>query len=345
MADISTLGKFEIQGPDCIDFLNRVYVNDWDKLGIGRARYGLMLREDGMVLDDGTVTRLQENRYFITTSTSHAEHVLQHLEYLLDVVWTDLDVNLIPVTEQWAGIVIAGPKSRELLNPLLSDSDEVLRALPHMGYTDAQLEGRAGTISARVIRISYSGELSHEVYVPARAGAELWELLLEHGVSAGLAPYGMDAMDVLRIEKGFIGVGADADGRTTPDDIGFGKMVSPTTDFIGRHGLTRPALSKPGRLQLVGLRAVSGHDRLSEGAQLIAQPGDRGFGSSIGHISSAAFSPLLEQSVAMALVTDGRSRTGETIYSVDPARGAATPLAVEIIAPCVYDPDGDRMRA
>ena len=339
ITDISTLGKFEIQGTDCLRLLNRVYVNNWDKLAVGRARYGLMLRDDGMVLDDGTVTRVAEDRYFITTSTGHAEHILQHLEYLLDVAWPELDVNLLAVTEQWAGVALAGPRSRDILRPLLANED--LDALPYMGFMLANIGGR----EARIVRISFSGELAYEVYVPASAGAELWQQLTAIGDKHGLVPYGMDAMDVLRIEKGFIVVGADADGRTTPYDIGFDRMVSSTKRFVGSHALTRPALHEAGRLQLVGLKPVSSDTVLREGAQLIANPDDRGFYKSVGHISSAGLSPTLERYVALAQVKDGRDRIGQTLYVFDPVRDKSAPQAVEITEPCAYDPEGERVRA
>ncbi len=345
LADISTLGKFEIQGRDCAEFLDRVYVKNLSGLAVGRARQGPMLRDDGMVLDDGTVTRLEESHYFITVSTGHTEHVLQHFEFLLDVAWPDLDVNLLSVTEQWAGVALAGPESREVLQPLVCDSSHSLSDLPYMGYTNAELRGRDSVIPARIIRISYSGELAHEVYVPSRAGAELWEILLEQGGQSGLTPYGMDAMDVLRIEKGFIAVGAEADGRITPGDLGFERMVSKTKRFVGWHALKRPALNEQGRLQVVGLRPLSDRDRLREGSELIANPGDRGHDASIGHVSSAGYSPTFDRSVALALVRDGRHRLGETIYSVDAARGKERPVAVEIVATCSYDLNGERMRA
>ncbi len=345
LADISTLGKFEIQGQDCAEFLDRTYVNNLSGLAVGRARYGLMLREDGMVLDDGTVTRLGESHYFITVSTGHTEHVLQHFEFLLDVAWPDLDVNVASVTEQWAGVALAGPKSREVLLPLVSESSCSLSDLPYMGYTNAEIRGRDRVIPARIIRISYSGELAHEIYVPSRAGAEFWEVLVEQDRESALTPFGMDAMDVLRIEKGFVAVGAEADGRITPGDLGFERMVSKTKRFVGWHALKRPALNEQGRLQVVGLRPLSDHDRLREGAELIANPGDRGYDASIGHVTSAGYSPTFGRSVALALVTDGRSRLGETIYSVDAARGEARPVAAEIVASCSYDPDGERMRA
>jgi sarcosine oxidase subunit alpha len=304
-----------------------------------------MLRDDGMVLDDGTVTRLAEDNYFITTSTGHADDVLQHLEHLLDVAWTELDVNLVCVTEQWAGVALAGPVSRDILQQVIRNSDTALEELPYMAYTAATIEGRHGTVPARVVRVSFSGELAHEIYVPARAGAELWRLFEERGAAVGLVPYGMDAMDVLRIEKGFIMIGADADGRTTPHDIGFGGMLAKGKRCVGAHALQRPALKEPGRLQLVGLRPVRDEERLHEGAQLIAKADDRGFGCSIGHISSAGYSPTLGRAVALAMVEDGRERLGQVIYSFDAARGRARPLAVEIVVPCAYDPDGERMRA
>ena len=344
MTDVSTLGKFEIQGADCAEFLNRVYIGNMDTLVSGRCRYGLMLSDDGMVLDDGTVTRLDQQHYFITTSTGHAEHVLQHLEFLLDVLWPELDVNLVAVTEQWAGVAVAGPASRKLLRQLADSDTEVLESVPYMGYASIELEESGQCIKARLLRISYSGEMAYEIYVPAHSATHVWELILNHGPGFDLQPYGMDAMDVLRIEKGFIVVGADADGRTTPMDIGMGAMLSKTKHFIGRHALTRPAMHESGRFQLVGLQAVNYQDGLFEGAQLTRLAGDRGYGASIGHISSAGFSPLLQRHVALALVRDGRKHLGQTIYSQDPARACPTPVGVTIVEPCAYDPEGARLR-
>jgi len=342
VTDVSTLGKFEVRGPDCLEFLNRVYVNDLDRLAVGRSRYVLMLRDDGMVLDDGTVTRMAEDHYFLTTSSGHAGHVQQYLEYLLDVAWPGLDVNLVCVTEQWAGIALAGPDSRSIVQALAAGS--TVASLPCMGYASATLADIPSPVDARILRISFSGERAYEIYVPASSGAALWQQVIAIGAPVGLVPYGMDAMDVLRIEKGFIVVGADADGRTTPDDIGFSAMVSAKKRFVGCHALTRPALSAAGRLQLVGLAPLVPGAPLREGAQLVARAGDRGFGTSIGHVSSAGYSPTLDRYVALALLRDGRSRIGETINAFDAARSASGPVSVCVTEPCAFDPAGERVR-
>ncbi|HEV8313637.1 MAG TPA: 2Fe-2S iron-sulfur cluster-binding protein, partial [Burkholderiaceae bacterium] len=221
MVDVSTLGKIELQGADVAEFLNRVYINNWHTLAVGRARYGVMLREDGFVFDDGTTSRLAEQHYLMTTTTANAEAVLRHLEFLLQIVWAELRVRLASVTEQWAALALAGPNSRAVLQKVADVN------LPFLGVSTCRVAG----IPARVLRISYSGELAYEIHVPANRGQELWEALS----NLGIAPYGTEAMGVLRIEKGHIVVGAEADGRTTADDLGLGALVSQSKHFVGKR--------------------------------------------------------------------------------------------------------------
>ncbi len=338
IVDVSTLGKVEIKGKDAVEFLNRVYINGWDSLAVGRCRYGLMLREDGMILDDGTTSRLAEHHFFMTTTTGNAEQVLQHLEFFLEVVWRDLDVNIIPVTEQWAALAMAGPQSRELLCQLFPDVDLSSEALPYMGMLECTLAG----YPVRIMRISFSGELAYEIYIPSSQGAKLWNQLLNLGKAYGVTPYGLDVLDMLRVEKGFIGMGTDADGRVTPYDLGMGRMVSKKKDFIGRIALKRPALHADDRLSLVGLIADDNAE-LREGAHILATKNASGFGASIGHISSAAYSIALNKPVALAMIKGGQARRDETVFVCDPVRDNKI-VPVKVVNPCFYDPAGDRLR-
>jgi glycine cleavage system aminomethyltransferase T len=323
MVDVSTLGKIELQGPDVAQFLNRVYVNNWHTLAVGRARYGVMLREDGFVFDDGTTSRLAEQHYLMTTTTANAEAVLRHLEFLLQIVWPDLRVRLASVTEQWAALALAGPNSRAALQKV-ADVD-----LPFLGVCTCQVAG----IPARVLRISYSGELAYEIHVPADRGQEVWEALSNLGV----APYGTEAMGVLRIEKGHIVVGAEADGRTTADDLGLGALVAKKY-CIGKRLLERPAHLAEDRWQLVGLTAVEGGRSLPRGAKLLR---DRKAPME-GHITSWCYSPHLEAPIALALLAGGRRRDGEVLWASSPVTGQSA--RVRIGPPCFFDPEGARLR-
>lgn len=338
IADVSTLGKLELEGPDAVEFLNRIYVNDFSRLAVGRVRYGLMLREDGIIFDDGTVTRIADNRYFVTTTTGNAEAVLQHLEYWKDVVFRDLALSLTAVSEQWAVISAAGPNSRATLEKLASKSLVARGSLPHMGFASGEVAG----CPARILRISFSGETGFEVYVGARDAPHLWDAFLEAGEPLGLRSYGLDALDVLRVEKGFIGVGAEADGRTTPYDVGYDRMIGKHTAFVGKSGLARPAFDEPDRPQLVGIEPLDGKGPMLQGAQVLETPESTSGG--IGHLSSAAFSPTLKRPIALAMLAAGRSRTGDTVYLTDPIRGHPGPLPARVVSPCFYDPRGERLR-
>src|SRR5688572_26531434 len=219
IVDVSTLGKIDMQGPDAAAFLERVYVNRWRNLATGKSRYGLMLREDGFIFDDGTTTRIGEQRFHMTTTTANAARVMSHLEYYLQVQWPEMDVTLTSVSDHWAAVALAGPRSRDVLAAIAS-ADVGNAALPYMGYLEAEIAG----LSARVFRISFSGELAYEINVPADYGVALWDALLEAGKAHDITVYGTEAMGVLRIEKGHI-AGMEMDGRTTPDDVGLGGIV------------------------------------------------------------------------------------------------------------------------
>jgi len=334
IADVSTLGKFEIQGEDGAVFIERVYANSMATLVPGRSRYAIMLREDGAVFDDGTLTCMAPNHYFLTTSTSHESHVHEHLEYLLDAWWPELDVNLTRVTDYWAAVAVAGPEAQALLqeagmSPSAAD-------LQHMSFAPATIM----EVQARIMRVSFSGEWACEIYVPASNGARLWRQLRELGAT----PYGLDAMDALRIEKGYIGVGAEADGRTSPLDLGLPSGIRRNEKFIGHDGLKRLHERAGDRLELVGLVAEDSSFRLNEGAQLINQADERGFGTIVGHVTSAAFSPTMQRSIALALLRNGRNRIDGNVNVTDPMRGARTSGSARVTLPLFYDPGNKRLR-
>ena len=336
MVDVSTLGKIDVQGPDAAEFLNRVYVNGWSKLAVGKARYGVMLRPDGMVFDDGTTTRLAEDRFFMTTTTAQAGPVMSHLEFLLETAWPELRVNLVSITDQWAGIAVAGPRSREVLAGLLPGYDVSNDALPFMGVIEAEAEG----IPLRVHRISFSGELAYELFVPSGYARALWEALRMAGAPHGIIPYGTEAMGALRIEKGHV-TGAELDGRTTLADVGLAGMASSKKPFVGQVLAQRPALADPARPRLVGLRAVAPQQRIRAGAILFDE-GQEAKGHGLGHVSSVTFSPALGGHIALGFLADAEQRKGKRVVAHSPVHGEATPL--EVVDPIFVDPEGARVR-
>jgi len=337
--DVSTLGKIELQGRDVAEFLNRVYINRWDTLGVGRCRYGVMLRDDGMVFDDGTTSRLAESHYLMTTTTLNAVNVMQHLEYLLQVEWPELEVFATSVTEQWAAAALAGPKARQVLSELVS-IDVSNAAFPFLAVGECELVAGGARIPARLFRMSYSGELAYEIHVPATHGRAMWQAVLAAGEAFGIMPYGTEAMSTLRIEKGHVVVGPEADGRTTADDLGMGKLVSPTKWCIGKPLLARPALTAPERWQLVGLTAIDG--TIPRGGKLVADPGQATPIPMLGHISSWCWSPNVDGSIGLALLERGRARHGETLWAVSPLADAR--VKVRVGPPCFIDPEGERLR-
>ncbi|MCB9949031.1 MAG: sarcosine oxidase subunit alpha family protein [Rhodospirillaceae bacterium] len=336
MLDATTLGKIDVRGPDAAEFLNRVYTNAWSKLGVGRCRYGLMLGEDGMIKDDGVTTRLAEDHFHMTTTTGGAAAVLAWLEFWLQTEWPDLKVFLTSVTEQWAVISLCGPSSRQLLWEISDGIDLSAEAFPHM----AMREGRVADIPARVFRISFTGELSYEVNVPAAYGAAAWEAIWTRGRAFDVTPYGTEAMHVLRAEKGFIIVGQETDGTVTPGDLGMDWIVSKQKpDFIGRRSLFRADTVREDRKQLVGLLTESPVEVLEEGAQIIEEevpPAPPV--AMVGHVTSAYHSPNLGRSIALALVKGGRAREGQKLYVSMPDRT----IPVTITSPVFYDPEGAR---
>ena len=336
--DMSTLGKIDIQGKDALIFLERVYCNNLASLTLGRVRYSMMLREDGLVLDDGTVSRLSENHYLLTCSTANAQLVWLHLEKLRQVHWPELDVKMASVTNHWASLAIAGPKARKVLASLQPDFDVSPTAFPFMTFKSGTLAG----VEARVFRISFSGELGFEVNVPSGWAGKLWDAVREVGRPHNLTPYGVEALDVMRIEKGFVAAGAEIDGRVTPDDLGLGRLVSKNKHFLGQALLSRPALLDTYRWQLVGLKPIDGSSMVPPAAQ-IASAAWRGHPlSSMGHVTGAVFGIRVGHPVALAMVSNGRSRTGERVWANSPVGGKS--IQVEITSPVSYDVDGERQR-
>ena len=335
--DASTLGKIDIQGKDAAEFLNRVYTNAWLKLGIGRCRYGLMLNEAGMVIDDGVTSRLGETHYLMTTTTGNAAPVLNHLEEYLQTEWPELEVYLTSVTEQFATVTINGPNARALLNELAEGLDLGAEALPHMSTA----WGRVAGLPARVARISFTGEMSYEINVPASCGLALWQALMTAGAKYDITPYGTEAMHVLRAEKGFIIVGQETDGSVTPIDLGMDWIVSKKKkDFIGKRSLTRPDMLKPDRKQLVGLLTEDPQEVLPEGAQLVDRILPKPPMPMVGHVSSSYYSPNLGRSIALALIKEGRARMGQTLHA--PLVTGAK-IACKVTGPVFLDPEGTRL--
>ncbi len=335
--DATTLGKIDIQGPDAAEFLNRVYTNAWLKLAVGRCRYGLMLGEDGMVMDDGVTTRLGEQHYLMTTTSGNAAAVMGHLEDYLQTEWPDLKVYLTSVTEQFATMTLSGPNARRLLAEV-SDAELSSEALPHMGYTAARVAG----VPARIFRISFTGELSYEINVPASFGMAVWQTLMTAGERYGITPYGTEAMHVLRAEKGFIIVGQETDGSVTPLDLDMGWIVSKTKDFVGKRSLTRADMAKPDRKQLVGLLTKDPKEVLPEGAQLVDKVLPKPPMPMLGHVTSSYYSPNCGRSIAMALVKGGLARKGETIYA--PLESGKVVSCLIADSPVFFDPEGERLK-
>jgi sarcosine oxidase subunit alpha len=344
MLDASTLGKIEVVGPDAATFMNRLYVNAWNRLAPGRARYGLLLREDGFIIDDGVVARIAEDRFHVTTTTGGAARVLALMEDYLQTEWSELAVWLTSTTEQWAVVALQGPYSRAVLQRLIEaqliQGVEIgAAALPHMGV----VEGLFCGAPMRLFRVSFTGELGFEVNVPSDRGLELWETLHDAGSALGVCAYGTESMHVLRAEKGYIIVGQDTDGTVTPDDAGLAWTIGKNKpDFVGKRSLERAALNAPDRKQLVGL-AVLGDPRrvLEEGAQIVLDGTPGKGGKPLGHVSSSYFSATLGHSIALALVSGGRARTDQTLYVPMPDG----PIAVRVTSPVFYDPSGARINA
>lgn len=337
MFDASTLGKIEVNGPDAVTFMERMYTNPWAKLQPGRCRYGLLLGEDGFIRDDGVIGRLAADRFHVTTTTGGAARVLNMMEDYLQTEWPDLKVWLTSITEQWAVVALNGPNARKLLQPLVKGLDLSDASFPHMSVAESTVAG----FPARLFRVSFTGELGFEVNVPARYGLQLWEALWQAGQQYDVCPYGTETMHVLRAEKGFIIVGQDTDGTVTPGDAGLDWAVGKAKpDFVGKRSLARPDIVAKGRKQLVGLLTEDPKIVLEEGAQIVADPAQPKPMKMIGHVTSSYWSEALGRSIAMALVEDGRELEGRSLHIPMPERTHAAKVSGTVF----YDPEGARLK-
>jgi sarcosine oxidase, subunit alpha len=336
MFDASTLGKIEVVGKDAVTFMNRMYVNGWASLAVGRSRYGVLLRDDGFVYDDGVVARTAEDRFHVTTTTGGAAGVLRLMEDYLQTEWPELNVFLTSISEQWSVIAVQGPNSRRVLEKLVEGVDMSAQAMPHMSVA----RGRICGAPMLLFRVSFTGELGFEVNVPADFSQSVWEAIYAAGQQYDITPYGTEAMHVLRAEKGYIIVGQETDGTVTPDDAGLGWAIGKTKpDFVGKRSLQRPSMSADNRKQLVGLFTSDPNVVLDEGSQVMQGAGQKAPVRPIGHITSSYHSAVLGRSIALALVSGGRARMDETLYV--PTGNAD--VAVKVTSPVFYDPAGARL--
>ena len=330
--DGSTLGKIEVAGTGAAAFLDHIYLNRASTISPGRSKYMVMLREDGMALDDGIVMCLAPDHYLATVSTGHAAHVLSHFEFHRDLALTHRGVVIADLTEAWNVIAVAGPRSREVLCRILGSGwQEELGQLTHMGFVDGQWQAE----TLRVLRASFSGELAFELHCRARIAGPLWQKL----VDADMLPYGLEALEVLRIEKGYL-TSAELNGQTTPQDLGMESMVRLGNPCIGRTLLDRPGLHRPQRPRLAGLRANGPNQSFSAGAHITTTT-ERN--QSCGHVTSAAFSPALGEWVGLALVARHQCQEGTTLLARDPVRGREA--TVRTVPPVHFDPLGKRMKS
>jgi sarcosine oxidase subunit alpha len=332
--DLSSLGKIDLQGPDTGVFLDRIYTNRFSNLAVGSGRYGVMLRLDGMVFDDGVTTRLGTERFHMTTTSSGAAEVMDWLEEWLRTEWTELRVHATSVTEQWAVVALAGPRSRELLQSLAPGMDLLPSSFPYLSMREGMVAG----IASRVFRISYSGELGYEVNVPWDAGERLWDAVATAADRVGAQPYGLEALHVLRAEKGYFAVGQETDGSVSPLDLGLERMLSTTKDYVGKRSLRMSALARSGRRQLVGLLPLDPAQLIVEGSQLVLDPAQQPPVPMEGHVTSSYRSAALGRTFALAMVRDGRSRHGETLHAFN----AGSVIPALVTSPVFHDPDGAR---
>jgi sarcosine oxidase subunit alpha len=333
--DYSTLGKIEVRGPDALKFLNRIYTDDKARLKIGRCSYGLMLTEEGMLLDDGITARLAEDHFYLTTTSGGAARVLAWLERWLQTEWPQLKVYLTSTTDHWANIAVNGPRSRDLISELCNDIDLSPVAFPFMSFRYGTVAG----VPARVFRISFSGELAYEINVPANLARVVWDALFAAGEKYGITPYGTETMHVLRAEKGYIIVGQETDGSVSPVDAGLAWILAKNKDFLGKRSLARPEMLRPDRKQLVGLATGDPAEVLPEGAQIVDQPLLSIPTPSLGHVTSSYFSARTGRSVALALVKGGRAQMGKTVHI---PRLDGRVVRATVTSPVFYDPEGKR---
>jgi len=339
LCDVSTLGKIDVQGPDAAEFLNRVYCNGWNTLEVGKARYGLMLREDGIVFDDGTTSRLGAEHFFMTTTTANAARVMAHLEFCHQALWPDLDVQYVSVTEQWAQMAVAGPKARATLQKICDDGELTDTSFPYLAAKEISV---LNGVPARLFRISFSGEHAYELSVSADYGSMAARTLMQAGEEFGITPYGVEALSVMRIEKGHV-AGSELNGTTTANDLGLGRMMSTKKDYIGRMMAQREGLRRGDREAVVGIRPVEAGDRLPAGAHILAKGDPPSMENDQGYVSSVAYSPMLGRWVGLALCKRGRERHGEIVQLFDGIRGIH--IEAELCDPVHYDKENKKLHA
>ena len=339
ICDVTTLGKIDIQGRDAQEFLNRIYANGFATLAVGKVRYGLMLREDGIAYDDGTTARLGENHFVMTTTTVNAVLVFRNMEFARQCLWPGLDVHLISVTEQWAQFAVAGPSSRALLGKIVDPEHDISNeAFPFMACGEV---GVCGGAPARLFRISFSGELAYELVVPARYGEALMEALMAAGEEFDAVAYGTEALGVMRIEKGHAAAN-ELNGQTTARMLGMQRMVSKRKDCIGNILSERPEMNREDGLELVGFRPVNRSEELPSGAHFLSTGAEAAMANDEGWMTSVAWSPELGHSIGLGFIRNGHARIGETVRAWDGVRGRD--VAVEIVSAHFLDPDGERLR-
>lgn len=333
--DASTLGKIDVQGPDAATFLNRIYTHNVARMKVGRCAYGIVLGEDGMVKDDGVMTRLGEQHFYLTTTTGGAAQVLSWLEVWLQTEWPELDVHLTSVTDHYSTIAVVGPNSRRVLQKAGCSIDLDKESFPFMTVHSAELAG----FPVQLFRVSFSGELAFEVNIDSYYALRMWRILMEAGQEFAITPYGTETMHVLRAEKGFAMVGQDTDGSVSPVDLKMKWLLSKDKDFLGKRSLSRPDSVRSDRKQFVGLLSLDNKTVLPEGSQLIEDPDAATPVPMCGHVTSSYDSACLGHPIALALVTGGHARTDETLFASS-ADGSTVP--VKIVSPVFYDPQGER---
>ncbi|MBT8102568.1 MAG: sarcosine oxidase subunit alpha, partial [Gammaproteobacteria bacterium] len=333
--DASTLGKIDVRGPDAVEFLERVYTHNIGKMKVGRCAYGVLLGEDGMLMDDGVMARLGDDHFYLTTTTGGAAQVLSWLESWLQTEWPELDVYLTSLTDHFSTIAVVGPDSRRLLQKVGCNIDLDKESFPFMRVKDAELAGMA----VQLFRVSFSGELAFEVNINSNHALQMWRTLMDAGSEFDITPYGTETMHVLRAEKGFVIIGQDTDGSVTPVDAGMNWLLSKEKDFLGKRSLSRPDCRRDQRKQLVGLLSVDGKTVLPEGAQLVNDPTLPKPVPMCGHVSSSYQSACLGHPIALALVEGGRSRKDEILHAV---LGDGSTIEVQITSPVFYDAKSER---
>ena len=333
--DASTLGKINIYGPDAGEFLNRIYVNRFDNLKIGSCRYGLICGEDGMIMDDGVTSRLGEKEWLMNTTTGNASKVFHWLDDWLQCEWPELKVFLTSVSSQWSTITVAGPNARKVISQIVKDIDLSNNAFPHLTFKNALILG----INVRILRVSFTGELSYEINIPSRYALSLWENLMNIGKPYDITPFGTEALHTLRAEKGYIAIGHETDGSVSPEDIGFGWMMKNRNSFLGYRSLLLENIKRKNRKQLVGLMPET---HIPEGSQVLSEHlSENNTNTNIGHVTSSYYSPSLKRPIALALISEGRSKVG-TEVKVLGATNSKT-INAQVVAPTFYDISGDRL--